>query len=70
MKKNEKPIEDMTAQEYFEQRNKRFRDTVNKKYGKDHWKKAGKTGAEKRWSNYRKEQVIKKQLDKEIKEVA
>lgn len=65
-----KPIEDMTAQEYIEQRNKKFRKTVNKKYGKDHWAKAGKAGAEKRWANYKKEQIIKEQLDNEIKEVA
>lgn len=59
----------MTAQEYIEQRNKKFRKTVSKKYGKDHWSKVGKAGAEKRWAKYRKEQIIKQQLDNEAKEV-
>lgn len=64
-----KPIEEMTAQEYIEQRNKKFRKTVNDKHGKDHWSKAGKAGAEKRWAKYRKEQIIKNELNKEAKEV-
>lgn len=60
-----KSVEEMTAQEYIEQRNKKFRKTVEKKYGKDHWENAGKAGAEKRWAKHRKQLKQEKILNKE-----